>query len=123
MAACKTTSTALRGAFRLDSLQALDLDGHAEPKRAAGDVDGGTTAQGDRRLIISIDKKQSALYLGVCHSGKGPTMPILSPKRQVTLPKELCDRLRVGPATRSSFWSITAESPFSRRREEPARRY
>jgi AbrB family looped-hinge helix DNA binding protein len=24
-------------------------------------------------------------------------MPILSPKRQVTLPKELCDRLRVQP--------------------------
>ncbi len=24
-------------------------------------------------------------------------MPILSPKRQVTLPKELCDRLAVGP--------------------------
>jgi len=24
-------------------------------------------------------------------------MPILSPKRQVTLPKELCDRLRVRP--------------------------
>lgn len=24
-------------------------------------------------------------------------MPILSPKRQITLPKELCDRLRVSP--------------------------
>jgi len=24
-------------------------------------------------------------------------MPILSPKRQVTLPKELCDRIGVGP--------------------------
>ena len=30
-------------------------------------------------------------------------MPILSPKRQVTLPKELCDRLRVGPGDQVEF--------------------
>ena len=30
-------------------------------------------------------------------------MPILSPKRQVTLPKELCDRLRVGPGDHVEF--------------------
>jgi len=30
-------------------------------------------------------------------------MPILGPKRQVTLPKELCDRLRVRPGDRVDF--------------------
>ena len=30
-------------------------------------------------------------------------MPILSPKRQVTLPKELCDRLRVRPGDDLEF--------------------
>ena len=30
-------------------------------------------------------------------------MPILGPKRQVTLPKELCDRLRVRPGDRVEF--------------------
>jgi AbrB family looped-hinge helix DNA binding protein len=30
-------------------------------------------------------------------------MPILSPKRQVTLPKELCDRLRVRPGDQVEF--------------------
>ncbi len=30
-------------------------------------------------------------------------MSILSPKRQVTLPKELCDRLRVGPGDQLEF--------------------
>jgi AbrB family looped-hinge helix DNA binding protein len=30
-------------------------------------------------------------------------MPILSPKRQVTLPKELCDRLRVLPGDQVEF--------------------
>jgi len=30
-------------------------------------------------------------------------MPILSPKRQVTLPKELCDRLRVRPGDLLEF--------------------
>ena len=30
-------------------------------------------------------------------------MPILSPKRQVTLPKELCDRLRVEPGDQVEF--------------------
>jgi AbrB family looped-hinge helix DNA binding protein len=30
-------------------------------------------------------------------------MPILSPKRQVTLPKELCDRLQVGPGDLLEF--------------------
>ncbi|MCC7325464.1 MAG: AbrB/MazE/SpoVT family DNA-binding domain-containing protein [Burkholderiales bacterium] len=30
-------------------------------------------------------------------------MPILSPKRQVTLPKELCDRLRIGPGDQVEF--------------------
>ena len=30
-------------------------------------------------------------------------MPILSPKRQVTLPKELCDRLRVRPGDLIEF--------------------
>ena len=30
-------------------------------------------------------------------------MPILSPKRQVTLPKELCDRLRVQPGDLLEF--------------------
>lgn len=30
-------------------------------------------------------------------------MPILSPKRQVTLPKELCDRLRVRPGDHVEF--------------------
>ena len=30
-------------------------------------------------------------------------MPILSPKRQVTLPKELCDRLRVQPGDQLEF--------------------
>lgn len=30
-------------------------------------------------------------------------MAILSPKRQVTLPKELCDRLRVGPGDQLEF--------------------
>ena len=30
-------------------------------------------------------------------------MPILSPKRQVTLPKELCDRLRVQPGDQVEF--------------------
>jgi AbrB family looped-hinge helix DNA binding protein len=30
-------------------------------------------------------------------------MPILSPKRQVTLPKELCDRLRVRPGDYLEF--------------------
>lgn len=30
-------------------------------------------------------------------------MPILSPKRQVTLPKELCDRLRVAPGDHLDF--------------------
>ena len=30
-------------------------------------------------------------------------MPILSPKRQVTLPKELCDRLRVRPGDHVDF--------------------
>ena len=30
-------------------------------------------------------------------------MPILSPKRQVTLPKELCDRLRVRPGDQLEF--------------------
>lgn len=30
-------------------------------------------------------------------------MPILSPKRQVTLPKELCDRLRVRPGDEVEF--------------------
>jgi AbrB family looped-hinge helix DNA binding protein len=30
-------------------------------------------------------------------------MPILSPKRQVTLPKELCDRLQVRPGDHVEF--------------------
>lgn len=30
-------------------------------------------------------------------------MPILSPKRQVTLPKELCDRLQVRPGDQVEF--------------------
>ena len=30
-------------------------------------------------------------------------MPILSPKRQVTLPKELCDRLRLRPGDHVEF--------------------
>jgi AbrB family looped-hinge helix DNA binding protein len=30
-------------------------------------------------------------------------MPVLSPKRQVTLPKELCDRLRVEPGDQVEF--------------------
>lgn len=30
-------------------------------------------------------------------------MPVLSPKRQVTLPKELCDRLGVGPGDQVEF--------------------
>lgn len=30
-------------------------------------------------------------------------MPVLSPKRQVTLPKELCDRLRVNPGDQVEF--------------------
>ncbi len=30
-------------------------------------------------------------------------MPILSPKRQVTLPKQLCDRLRVRPGDQVEF--------------------
>lgn len=30
-------------------------------------------------------------------------MPVLSPKRQVTLPKELCDRLRLNPGDRIEF--------------------
>ena len=30
-------------------------------------------------------------------------MPILSPKRQITLPKELCDRLRVRPGDQVEF--------------------
>jgi AbrB family looped-hinge helix DNA binding protein len=30
-------------------------------------------------------------------------MSILSPKRQVTLPKALCDRLRVGPGDQLEF--------------------
>jgi AbrB family looped-hinge helix DNA binding protein len=31
------------------------------------------------------------------------TMPIVSPKRQVTLPKALCDRLRVRPGDQVEF--------------------
>ena len=30
-------------------------------------------------------------------------MPILSPKRQVTIPKDLCDRLRVRPGDQLEF--------------------
>lgn len=30
-------------------------------------------------------------------------MPVLSPKRQVTLPKQLCDRLRVHPGDQVEF--------------------
>lgn len=30
-------------------------------------------------------------------------MPMLSPKRQITLPKELCDRLRVQPGDEIDF--------------------
>ena len=30
-------------------------------------------------------------------------MPILSPKRQVTLPKELCDRLQIRPGDQVEF--------------------
>lgn len=37
------------------------------------------------------------MYLYYRLHSKEPIMPVLSPKRQVTLPKELCDRLAVVP--------------------------
>ena len=49
----------------------------------------------DREAESAIAK--SALYSVFVIEEKAPTMAILSPKRQVTLPKELCDRLGVRP--------------------------
>jgi len=72
---------AYRGAFRLDTR--------------------GCASRHMGRSSLAVWK--SALYLGVCHSDKGPTMAILSRKRQVTLPKELCDRLGVRPGDQVDF--------------------
>src|SRR5437868_7484138 len=80
----------MREAFRLDIL-----------RRSGGRTDSGRwrAASGQQSLLLT----RSKAYCILSHSGQGPTMPILSPKRQVTLPKELCDRLRVRPGDQVEF--------------------
>jgi AbrB family looped-hinge helix DNA binding protein len=55
-----------------------------------------------RRLYLLTMSKAHCILVFVIPA-KEPTMPILSPKRQVTLPKELCDRLRVRPGDQVEF--------------------
>ena len=47
--------------------------------------------------IRSIDKARLSNVSLLSQLSKEIAMPILSSKRQVTLPKELCDRLRIEP--------------------------
>lgn len=44
-------------------------------------------------------------------------MPILSPKRQVTLPKELCDRLHVRPGDQVEFLEHDGRITILKRRK------